>query len=273
MAAAALGGVILLLAAACGASETITPASPASRSATEGANTGSGDSPSATPAPTRTTTLIPTPTPAIPPTVVCDWAEVTGVDDGDTFRIRTVSGGEDRVRLIGIDAPEGGKPLSVEATTSLTESLGTRVCLEKDTTDRDRFGRLLRYGWTESGVLVNEALVLLGLATVVTFPPDVRHLADRYEPAEVQAKAARLGLWALTATSTPTTAGVAEPLASPPPAAGGDCDPAYPDVCIAPVASVGDLDCGDIPYRRFRVLPPDPHRFDADKNGLGCESG
>jgi hypothetical protein len=34
-----------------------------------------------------------------------------------------------------------------------------------------------------------------------------------------------------------------------------------------------DLDCADIPHRRFRVLPPDPHGFDGDKDGIGCESG
>ena len=33
-----------------------------------------------------------------------------------------------------------------------------------------------------------------------------------------------------------------------------------------------DLDCGDIPQKRFTVLPPDPHRFDGDKDGVGCES-
>ena len=32
-----------------------------------------------------------------------------------------------------------------------------------------------------------------------------------------------------------------------------------------------DLDCPDIPYRNFTVLPPDPHRFDADNDGIGCE--
>ena len=45
------------------------------------------------------------------------------------------------------------------------------------------------------------------------------------------------------------------------------CDPSYPDVCIPPP----DLDCRDIPYRRFRVLPPDPHGFDRDRDGIGCE--
>ncbi len=33
-----------------------------------------------------------------------------------------------------------------------------------------------------------------------------------------------------------------------------------------------DLNCGDIPFKRFAVLPPDPHRFDGDKDGVGCES-
>ena len=50
------------------------------------------------------------------------------------------------------------------------------------------------------------------------------------------------------------------------------CDPSYPTVCIPPPPP--DLDCGDIPYRRFQVLPPDPHNFDGgSKNGIGCESG
>jgi len=49
-----------------------------------------------------------------------------------------------------------------------------------------------------------------------------------------------------------------------------DCDRAYPDVCIP--SPPPDLDCPEIPYRNFRVLPPDPHRFDGDHDGIGCES-
>ena len=49
-----------------------------------------------------------------------------------------------------------------------------------------------------------------------------------------------------------------------------NCDPAYPDVCIPPPPP--DLDCGDIPFKRFKVLRPDPHRFDGDWDGIGCES-
>ncbi|WP_243149725.1 excalibur calcium-binding domain-containing protein [Thermaerobacter sp. PB12/4term] len=40
-------------------------------------------------------------------------------------------------------------------------------------------------------------------------------------------------------------------------------------MCIPPPPP--DLDCRDIPYRGFRVLPPDPHRLDRDRDGIGCE--
>jgi len=56
---------------------------------------------------------------------------------------------------------------------------------------------------------------------------------------------------------------------TPPPAS--RCSPAYPTVCIPPPPP--DLDCGDITHRRFTVRSPDPHDFDADKNGIGCEFG
>ena len=48
------------------------------------------------------------------------------------------------------------------------------------------------------------------------------------------------------------------------------CDPSYPDVCIP--SPPPDLDCTDISYRNFRVLAPDPHKFDGDRDGIGCES-
>jgi len=48
------------------------------------------------------------------------------------------------------------------------------------------------------------------------------------------------------------------------------CNSSYPSVCIPPYPP--DLDCGEISHRNFTVLPPDPHRFDGDKDGIGCES-
>jgi len=49
-----------------------------------------------------------------------------------------------------------------------------------------------------------------------------------------------------------------------------NCDSSYPDVCIPSYPP--DLDCGEIRYTNFKVLPPDQHRFDGDKDGIGCES-
>jgi hypothetical protein len=48
------------------------------------------------------------------------------------------------------------------------------------------------------------------------------------------------------------------------------CAAEYPTVCIPPPPP--DRNCGDIPYRRFTVLPPDRHRFDSDGDGVGCET-
>lgn len=52
-----------------------------------------------------------------------------------------------------------------------------------------------------------------------------------------------------------------------------NCEPAYPDFCIPPVWQVGDLDCGDVGGGWFTVYPPDPHNFDGDFDGVGCEGG
>lgn len=47
------------------------------------------------------------------------------------------------------------------------------------------------------------------------------------------------------------------------------CDPSYPDFCLP--SPPPDLNCADIPYRQFRVRSPDPHNFDGDNDGIGCE--
>ena len=49
-----------------------------------------------------------------------------------------------------------------------------------------------------------------------------------------------------------------------------DCDSAYPDFCIA--SAPPDLNCPDISDNDFTVLSPDPHGFDRDADGIGCES-
>lgn len=62
----------------------------------------------------------------------------------------------------------------------------------------------------------------------------------------------------------------AGPLARVQPPAQARCHPSYPDFCIAPPPP--DLDCKDVRGPKpFRVRRPDPHRFDRDRDGWGCE--
>ena len=138
---------------------------------------------------------------------------------------------------------------------------GQTVLLEKDISETDRFGRLLRYVYLDSRTMANAALVEAGLARVSTFPPDVKYMELLIE-LEQNAQASGVGMWA-------EMEGVFnEPIIGDPGL--GDCELAYPDICIP--SPPPDLNCGEVPFRRFTVLPPDPHNFDGDRDGVGCES-
>jgi micrococcal nuclease len=226
------------------------------------------------------------------------------VTDGDTIRVDVDSRNEP-VRLILIDAPEIQDPnnppecFGQEATTYLSWllSLGGDLYLETDVSDRDRFGRLLRYVWLDFGdgevYLVNEALVRAGYAAFSTFPPDVKYVEEMREAGQF-AREYGYGLWSGCITDEAgdtnelsgtqginvgqqTEAGLGQARPEPPPEQGAiadpasafSCEPSYPDVCIPP--SPPDLDCGDVDHRRFTVYSPDPHRFDGDFDGVGCE--
>ncbi|HZA29545.1 MAG TPA: thermonuclease family protein [Gammaproteobacteria bacterium] len=213
-----------------------------------------------------------------------DQALVVRVIDGDTMEVDR-AGGRINLRYIGIDTPESvaaGQPVAcfaLEATNRNKELVeGKTVILEKDVSETDQFGRLLRYVYLEDGRMVNELLVVEGFALASSFPPDVKHQA-RFTTAQQEAREARRGLWGPACEPTPTAVPPTPPPPPaptqpppPPPPAGGNCSSAYPTVCIPPPPP--DVDCGDIPHRRFRVLPPDPHGFDGnDNDGIGCESG
>jgi micrococcal nuclease len=181
-------------------------------------------------------------------------ALVTRVVDGDTvevdFRERALT-----VRLIGIDTPESvapGEPVqcfALEASSYTTERLeGERVRLEFAVVRIDPYSRTLAYVWL-GDELFNETLVREGYAFVTTYPPNVRYV-DRFRSAQREARSTGRGVWGRCVHE-------------------GACDPAYTDGCIPPPPP--DLDCSNIDERRFTVLAPDPHNFDGDHNGIGCE--
>lgn len=233
--------------------------------------------------------------------VTGDLATVTRIIDGDTIEVE-INGETYRVRYIGMDTPEEGDDFydqATEANSQLVE--GQTVLLVKDVSETDRFGRLLRYVYLQDGTFVNAELVKQGFALAATFPPDVA-FQDLFVALQQEARDEGNGLWEQPeptntlvpvptatliplptntplppiATDTPVPLPTSTPEPPPPatstpePPPTGNCDPSYPDVCIAPPPP--DLDCGDIPYRQFRVLEPDPHRFDGDNDGIGCES-
>ncbi|MCB0209365.1 MAG: thermonuclease family protein [Anaerolineae bacterium] len=181
------------------------------------------DTPTNTPIPPPTNTLEPTPTieptikPIIEPTFTPEpvaevaveltsnepltqqQAQVINVVDGDTIDV-LIDGVEYRVRYILIDTPETkhpSKPVepfgpeAAEANRLLVE--GQTVTLEKDVSETDQYGRLLRYVYT-GPVMVQEELLRQGLAQVATYPPDVKYV-DRFLAVQQAAQNTGAGIW------------------------------------------------------------------------------
>ncbi|WAM32456.1 thermonuclease family protein [Caldicellulosiruptor naganoensis] len=133
---------------------------------------------------------------------------VTKVIDGDTIVVRLPSGKEEKVRFIGVNAPESTdrlEPYGVQASLFTEESLSNKyVYLEKDISERDKYGRLLRYIWLSPPAQINESeirqklfnaiLVLEGYAQVATYPPDVKY-TEYFLKFQREAQQKGKGLW------------------------------------------------------------------------------
>ena len=124
-------------------------------------------------------------------------AKVYRVVDGDTIKIDE---GKKSVRYIGIDTPETVHPnkpvecMGKEASNKNKELVeGKEVILEKDVSETDKYGRLLRYVWL-GDILINELLVQEGYAQSSSYPPDIRY-QERFIDAEREAREGNKGLW------------------------------------------------------------------------------
>lgn len=147
------------------------------------------------------------------PTGPTQLARVTRITDGDTIRV-AIDGLEYRVRYIGIDTPESvapGQPVEPFALTATEANAilvtDSEVVLERDVSETDRYGRLLRHVWlappepgggTDAGTgtwrLVSLELLQTGLAQVTTYPPDVKYV-DLFVAAQREAREAEHGMW------------------------------------------------------------------------------
>jgi micrococcal nuclease len=194
-------------------------------------------------------TFSPTPhPPTATPTPGRTEARVTRIVDGDTIEVE-ISGGIYRLRYIGIDCPEPGQQgwhEAFEANRQLVE--GQIVWLERDVSETDQHGRLLRYAYL-GGLFVNAELVRLGYAVALTYPPDVRY-ADLFAQLEQEARAAERGLWA------------------PPPSA-PPSEPAWN--CIGNLYNCDDFSSNEV-MSYWIACPGDPSRLDGDNDGVPCET-
>ena len=127
-----------------------------------------------------------------------EFVVVTRVHDGDTVSV-IVDRKPEKIRLIGIDAPEiGQKPWGEEAKRHLEALLNSslsKVRLEYDVEKRDKYGRMLAYLWTSDGKMINFLMVKSGHAMLFTLPPNVKH-ADEFRSAQREARDGRAGIWA-----------------------------------------------------------------------------
>jgi micrococcal nuclease len=229
--------------------------------------------------------------------------------DGNTVQVR-IGGRLQRVALLGVDAPKVAKAdcFAAQATDRVAAlASGRRATLRGDRAGSApaRSQKLLAYVDFAGGDL-GRKLIAGGFARVdLSARPFTRLKA--YEAAEEAARAAALGLWTACAAAPAAAAPDVPPAPAPPgpspaaepppppapdpaPAPGASpppppppapdpppapaCDPSYPSMCIPPPPPI--LSCSDVGEKDFPVrhdVPnADPHGFDPDENGIGCQS-
>ncbi len=199
---------------------------------------------------------------------------VTDVVDGDTVKVAMA--GETSIRIIGIDTPEtvhpsepiecGGPEASAAATKLLT---GRRVQVVYDASQGrlDAYDRTLAYltipGIGDFGL----AMLKRGLAAEYTYDSAYRH-QSQYIRAESRAQSKGIGVWGKCGGVDTPQAIPKPPPSGPPGNSSSNCDPGY-SPCVP--AFPPDLDCADIDGP-VSIAGNDPHGFDADGDGTGCDS-
>lgn len=127
------------------------------------------------------------------PSSAPEFAKVIRIYDGDTIEIE----GGRKVRYIGVDSSEVypiAQCYSAEALVRNKELVsGKTVRLEKDVSETDKYGRLLRYVYVDS-VFVNDELVKEGFAKATAYPPDIKYKAE-FSESEKTAMTSKIGLW------------------------------------------------------------------------------
>lgn len=181
------------------------------------------------------------------------WGNGSAID-GDTIRLDNGKS----VRVIGIDTPESGECGSGKAEKATARFIRNGFTLRRATRDNeDRYDRLLRYVRNRNGRDLGTMLIRRGLA-VARY--DSR---DGYGWHRLQARYHRLDRRQRNVCGF-------DPTRPRDDDGGRSCDANYKGTCVPKVSH--DLDCADV-NGPVRVVGSDPHGFDADNDGIGCETG
>ncbi len=154
--------------------------------------------PTATVQPTATAPPTATPLPTLTPTVIVGInntarqltaAQLVRVVDGNTIEVK-IKGQTYRVRYLGIE------PLSDSTAAAMNRRLvaGQALKLQRDITDTDPQGNLLRYVWAKT-YMVNAELARLGYARAAPVPPDTVY-QKLFQTMEQEARNKKRGMWA-----------------------------------------------------------------------------
>lgn len=187
----------------------------------------------------------------------CVSETVTQIIDGDTIYTESY-----KIRLSLTNTPERDES-GFAASTAFTSRMcpvGSSILIDQDDKQPyDNYGRLLANVYCR-GESLNSALLYNGYANILT-----QYCSTSEFSSERWAQDFGCG-----SSSKYTSSQTTKPSTPQSPSSTGNCDPSYPDFCIP--SPPPDLDCKDISQKRFTVLQPDPHGFDGDNDGIGCES-
>ena len=186
----------------------------------------------------------------------CFIGTVTKIIDGDTIEVDGQS-----IRFALVNAPELHQYGGIDAREYIQSvcPIGSTVLVDEDDGQtRGSYGRTIAIVYcNDLNYILNSAVIESGYAVIDTSYCSNSEFSSDY--------------WALL-----YGCGYDEPSYTQQPKKEStqtyqpSCDPSYPDVCIPPYPP--DLNCGDIPYKNFKVVGSDPHGFDGDNDGIGCES-
>lgn len=127
------------------------------------------------------------------------------VVDGDTIVVKNSNGEEEKVRLIGINSPESvdlrrpvecfGKEASQYAKELLPVGIGLKLESDHTQDDLDKYKRLLRYVWTDTGLFFNKKMISDGYAYEYTYRLPYKYQKE-FKAAQSIAQSSGTGLWA-----------------------------------------------------------------------------